>query len=146
MAEFVATLIALVSAGIKTATVIEKAIKNLRDAPSELLSLENEVAATNQILDRARYVLEQHRGRSANKDTAIEAHPNNFGHIIGRAIGYYVEIKCAVDSLSFEAKGGPLKHRNRLKWPKHKERLQKLQNGLRECRQEVVAFVGTENL
>lgn len=146
MAEFVATLFALVGVGIQTATTIDKVISGLRNAPKELLELSNEVTATNQVLDRARQVLEQHQSRSATRALAVEAHPVNFGHIIGRANAYYVRIMNTVESLKSQEKNGLLKYANRVMWMKTKERLKELQGGLRACREEIVHFVGVENL
>ena len=146
MAEFVASLIALVGAGLQTASTIEKVIRGLRHAPDELLALANEVSTTNQVIDRARYVLEEHQARSTGKILAIDAHPINFGQIIGRANGIYVQIKASVDSLNVETKRGPWKQTNRVVWLKRKDQLSRLQYALRECRQEITGFVGIENL
>lgn len=146
MAEFVASLVALVGAGIQTAAALDKLIKGLRSAPEEFLALANEVSAINQVIDRASNILCEHRTRLTGKSLAIEAHPINFGQIIGRANEIYVQIKSSVDSLNPEEKKGQWKHTSRLVWLRRKEQLLKLQSGLKECRQEITAFVGIENL
>ena len=145
MAEFLAALGHLMGAGLSTTNAVEKVIKTLRNPPDELLTLANEISATNQTIDRARIIISQFSTQSTGNLSAIDSHPINFGQILGRANGIFVQLKGIFDSLGSELDHGSWKQAPRMVWIRRREQLFKLQNGLVECRKEMNDFIGSRN-
>lgn len=134
------SIVAVTETGLKVAQLLTNIIKDLRDAPDELLALSNEMWNLKLLLDDVQELERSSDERSAGKLDAV------------KALVYQTRIK--LDKLStMTTQWGRLSpwgdsfnmgRRDRFLWLKEKRRVTKLQNELRELRFNLSTAIGTK--
>lgn len=137
MAEYVASILALVATGLSTARITRELIHAIRDAPDELLALANEVESTSLVLQRAQVAFD-----------AVKTSQLTLGlvdSLISRTITIFTQLDDFLLRLK-DVNGPKFRLWKRLTWAREKENAQKLLTRLRNVRAEIDSLLQAENV